>query len=159
MITKTTFKIWRLFYCCNLGWDSLRLLQKYYRYIKILVLFWFAKVWAPDIQKNMKYDYFIKKNVKMLKSRFLKKSPKSCDQNFHLFKADVSLWYHSDHMISHVHTLSSTNEIFSCKLLHQIFNNALRGLPRGNEVDGLPRVSSWGSSRTDITLQFLKQKL
>ena len=28
------------------------------------------------------------------------------------------------------------------KLLCQIFNNALRGFPRGNEVDGLPRGSS-----------------
>ena len=34
------------------------------------------------------------------------------------------------------------NEIYFCKLFHQIFNNALLGLPRENEADGLPRGSS-----------------
>ena len=64
MITKTTSEIWRLFYCCNLGWDSFRLLEKYYRYIATLVSVWFAKLWIPDIETIMKYDYFMKKKNK-----------------------------------------------------------------------------------------------
>ena len=91
----------------------------------------------------MKYDYFIKKIEKQMKSRFIKKTTKKKKNALiDLFNADISLSYHSDHIISHVHTLLSKHKIYSCKLLHQIFNNALRGLPRGNEVDGLPRGSS-----------------
>ena len=147
MITKTTSEIWCVFYCCNLGSDILRLLQKYYRYIRILVLFWFAKVWAPDIEIIMKYDYFIKNMLKMMKSRFLKKSQKSCAQDFYSFEADISLWYYSDHIIWYVYKLLSKNKIYSCKLFHQIFNNALGGLPRGNEVDGLRRGFSFSKNQ------------
>ena len=34
-------------------------------------------------------------------------------------------------------------------IFHRIFNNALRGLPRGNKVDGLPRGSSCSSPHAD----------
>ena len=70
MITKWTTKIWRLFYCCNLSSDSLGLLVKYYSYIKTIVLFWFAKVWPADIEKIMKYYYFIKKMKKCWNRNF-----------------------------------------------------------------------------------------
>ena len=84
MITKWHPKYDAFFHCYNLGWDSLRLLQKYYSYVKMVVSFWFASVWAPDIEKIRKCDYFIK-NQKMMKLRFLKKIRKILQAFFYWF--------------------------------------------------------------------------
>ena len=44
-------------------------------------------------------------------------------------------------MTSYVPRLLPKDEIYGWQLLHQIFNNVLRGLSRRSEIDGLPRGS------------------
>ena len=57
----------------------------------MLLLFWFANVWAPDIEKIRKCDYFIKKNEKMMKLRFLKKNRKILQAFFYWFDV-IFIW-------------------------------------------------------------------
>ena len=140
MITKWTTEIWRLFDCYNLGSDS---------HICFRSITWISREsFHFDLPKyelkvlNKSWNILLhKKNEKMIKSRFLKKSQKYCAQYFYLFEADIYLWYQSDQTISHELKLSSNNKN-AYKLFHQILNNALRGLLRGNEVDGVLRGSS-----------------
>ena len=148
-----TSEIWCFVHCSSLVFDTLRFNHKHKILNKLNILNCFDKVWASDLQKMKRYREFMKK---MKKSDFrnlmlcwlcivVSDALRLIDKYLMFNKSIIMICFHKVWAWD-LQKIKKYDRLMK-KMKNsdfRIFNNALRVLPRGNKVDGLPRGSSLG---------------